>query len=346
MSLTAPQPKQSAETAAAPEITPEITMVQAINQALSQAMAADDSIVVLGEDVGLNGGVFRTTEGLQQRYGENRVMDTPLSESGIVGSAVGMAIYGLRPVAEIQFADFVYPAFDQIVSELAKLRYRSGGEFDAPVVVRMPYGGGIRGGHYHSQSPEAYFCHTPGLTVVIPSTPYDAKGMLLTALQGKDPVIFMEPKKLYRSFKQAVPAEPYTVPIGPARLVQAGSDVTLCCYGAMVEVCEKAAEKASEERGLSIEIIDLRTLYPVDEATILASVKKTGRAVVVYEAPKTGGYGAEIAALIAEKAVDSLKGPVKRVGGFDTPFPYALEAVYLPHPVRVLQAIYEAVDFH
>lgn len=322
----------------------QMTLLQAINNALKTEMYRDERVVVLGEDVGVNGGVFRATEGLYNEFGPDRVMDTPLSETGIIGSAIGMAIYGLKPVPEIQFADFIYPAFDQVVSELAKMRYRSGGDFTSPVVVRTPYGGGIRGGHYHSQSPEAFFTHTPGLQVVIPSTPYDAKGLLAAAIRGEDPVIFMEPKKIYRSIKGEVPESDYTVPIGKARVAREGTDVSLFCYGAMVEVCEKAALKAAEE-GISCEIIDLRTLYPVDEESILTSVAKTGRAVIVYEAVKTCGYGAEIAALIAEKGIEYLEAPVKRVAGFDTPFPYSLEYVYMPHPARVFHAIQEVMQF-
>jgi 2-oxoisovalerate dehydrogenase E1 component beta subunit len=322
----------------------QMTLLQAINNALHTEMRLDDRVVVLGEDVGINGGVFRATEGLYNAYGPDRVLDTPLSETGIIGSAIGMAIYGLKPVPEIQFADFIFPAFDQVVSELAKMRYRSGGDFASPVVVRTPYGGGIRGGHYHSQSPEAYFSHTPGLQVVIPSTPYDAKGLLASAIRGEDPVIFLEPKKIYRSVKGDVPEDDYIVPIGKARVAREGTDLSIFCYGAMVEVCEKAANKAAED-GIKAEIIDLRTLYPVDEEAILSSVRKTGRAMVVYEAPKTCGYGAEISAIIAEKAIDSLEAPVKRVGGFDTPFPYTLEYVYMPHPLRVYNAIREVMDY-
>lgn len=322
----------------------QMTLLQAINSALMNEMQRDDRVVVLGEDVGVNGGVFRATEGLYNKFGADRVMDTPLSETGIIGTAIGMAIYGLKPVPEIQFSDFIYPAFDQIVSELAKMRYRSGGDFTSPVVVRTPYGGGIRGGHYHSQSPEAYFTHTPGLQVVIPSTPYDAKGLLSAAIRGEEPVIFMEPKKIYRSAKGEVPDGEYIVPIGKARTVREGDSLSIFCYGAMVEVCEKAANKAAEE-GIQAEIIDLRTLYPMDEESILNSVRKTGRALVVYEAPKTCGYGAEVAAVIAEKAIDSLEAPVKRVAGFDTPFPYTLEYVYMPHPVRVYNAIREVMAY-
>jgi pyruvate dehydrogenase E1 component beta subunit len=322
----------------------EMTLLQAVNTALHEEMTRDENVVVLGEDIGLNGGVFRTTEGLYQKFGADRVMDTPLSETGIVGAAIGMAVYGLKPVPEIQFSDFIYPAFDQIVSELSKMRYRSGGDFISPVVIRTPYGGGIRGGHYHSQSPEAYFCHTPGLQVVIPSNPYDAKGLLKSAIRGEDPVLFMEPKRLYRAFKQEVPDQDYTVPIGKANVVQEGTDVSVFCYGAMVPVAQKAAEKAAEE-GHSVEIVDLRTLYPLDLETIVNSVKKTGRAIVVYEAPKTGGYGAEIAASIAEHAIEYLEAPILRVAGLDTPFPYTLEYVYMPHPARVYRAIQDVLNF-
>jgi pyruvate dehydrogenase E1 component beta subunit len=332
-----PQPQREA-------VVP-ITMVQAINEALWQAMAQDNKVVVMGQDVGVNGGVFRVTEGLQQQFGEARVLDMPLSETGIVGSAVGMAAYGLKPVVELQFADYMFPAFDQIVSEVAKLRYRSGGEMSCPMVIRSPYGGGIRGGGYHSQSPEAYFTQTPGLKVVIPSTPADAKGLLLAAIQGNDPVIFLEPKRIYRTLKERVTLDATPLAIGEARLVQAGTDLSVFCYGSMVEICQKAADKLQKEDGVSVEIIDLRTLTPVDETSIIQSVQKTGRAMIVYEAPKTCGYGAEIAALIAEKAIDSLQAPVKRVAGFDTPFPYTLESVYLPHPARVLRVMRELLAY-
>jgi pyruvate dehydrogenase E1 component beta subunit len=322
-----------------------MTLIQAVNDALKTEMKRDHRVLVFGEDVGLNEGVFRATENLQTEFGEERVFSTPLTESGIVGMAIGMAIYGLKPVPEIQFSDFIYPAFDQIVSELSKLRYRSGGEFSCPVVVRTPYGGGIRGGLYHSQSPEAYFTHTPGLKVVIPSTPADAKGLLASAIRGNDPVIFMEPKKLYRSVREDVPEGEYTVPIGPARRVCEGTDLSVFCYGAMVEPCVAAAAKAQEREGVSCEIIDLRTLYPVDEVSILASVKKTGRALIVHEAPKTCGYGAEISAIIAEQAIDSLKAPVQRIGGFDIPFPYALEKVYMPDAIRIFLGIQSIMSF-
>jgi len=315
-----------------------MTMVQAIQDALRVALREDPRVVVLGEDVGRNGGVFRVTEGLQAEFGEERVSDTPLAENGIIGGAIGMALYGLKPVAEIQFVDFIYPAFDQIVSELSKLRWRSAGQYSCPVIVRAPYGGGIKGGLYHSQSPEAYFCHTAGLTVVIPSTPSDAKGMLLAALEGEDPVIFLEPKRLYRSVKEEVPAGRFTTPLASARIARPGEQVTILAYGAMVPVSIEAAEQAAAQ-GVSAEVVDLRTLVPLDEATILASVAKTGRVVIVHEAPRTAGFGAELAALIAEQALTSLQAPVLRVTGYDTPFPYTLEHTYLPDAPRVLRAI-------
>ena len=315
-----------------------MTMVQAIQDALRVALREDPRVVVLGEDVGRNGGVFRVTEGLQAEFGEERVSDTPLAENGIIGGAIGMALYGLKPVAEIQFVDFIYPAFDQIVSELSKLRWRSAGQYSCPVIVRAPYGGGIKGGLYHSQSPEAYFCHTAGLTVVIPSTPSDAKGMLLAALEGEDPVIFLEPKRLYRSVKEEVPAGRFTTPLASARIARPGEQVTILAYGAMVPVSIEAAEQAAAQ-GVSAEVVDPRTLVPLDQATVLDSVRKTGRAVIVHEAPRTGGFGAELAALIAEQALTSLQAPVLRVTGYDTPFPYTLEHTYLPDAPRVLRAI-------
>ncbi len=321
------------------------TLLQGINDALHTEMERDDRVLIFGEDVGLNEGVFRATTNLQKDFGEKRVFSSPLTETGIIGTAIGMALYGLKPVPEIQFSDFIYPAFDQIVSEMAKFRYRSGGEYTCPMVVRTPYGGGIRGGLYHSQSPEAYFTHTPGLKVVIPSTPADAKGLLASAIRGDDPVIFMEPKKIYRAVKGDVPEGDYTVPIGPARVAREGTDLSIFCYGAMVPVCEMAAEKAKEKDGFNVEIIDLRTLYPIDEESILKSVRKTGRALIVYEAPKTCGYGSEIAAIIAEQAVEYLEAPIKRIGGFDTPFPYTLEKIYVPDAIRVYLGIKDVLDF-
>ena len=314
------------------------TLLDAVNDALHFEMGNDDRVVVFGEDVGKKGGVFLATVGLQEKFGIDRCFDTPLSECGIIGSAVGMAVYGMRPVAEIQFLDFIYSGFDQLVSEAAKMRYRSGGEFTCPMVIRAPYGGGIRGGHYHSQSSEAYFCHTPGLKVVIPSTPADAKGLLISSIRDEDPVMFLEPKRIYRSLKEEVPDGEHVVPLGKGRVAREGTDCTLVAYGAMVQVALKAAT-AAKERGRSIEIIDPRTLVPLDENLILESVKKTGRCVVLYEAPKTGGFGAEIAALVAEKVLEYLEGPVVRVAGFDTPFPYTLENLYMPDARRVLQGI-------
>ncbi|MCI0340963.1 MAG: alpha-ketoacid dehydrogenase subunit beta [Planctomycetales bacterium] len=315
-----------------------MTLIEAINTTLHEEMARDDRVVVLGEDVGKNGGVFRATVGLYDKFGADRVMDTPLAESGIIGAAIGMALYGLRPVPEIQFLDFIYPGFDQIVSEMAKFRYRSGGQYPCPVVIRTPSGGGIRGGHYHSQSSEAYFCHTPGLVVAMPSTPADARGMLRSAIRGEDPVLFLEPKRLYRSAKGEVPDGDWTVPFGKARLVREGTDLSLIAWGAMVPICEEAATAAGE-KGWSLEVLDLRSLLPFDAEAIVASVRKTGRAVVVHEAPRTAGFGAEVVAILAERALDALEAPVLRVAGLDTPFPYTLEHVYLPDARRVLRAV-------
>lgn len=323
---------------------PQMTMVQAIQDALRIALREDDRVVVLGEDVGPNGGVFRVTEGLAAEFGEERVADTPLAENGIVGGAIGMALYGMRPIAEIQFIDFVYPAFDQIVSEMAKFRWRSAGQYGCPVIVRAPYGGGIKGGLYHSQSPEAYFCHTAGLRVVIPSTPGDAKGLLLACLEEEDPVIFLEPKRLYRTIKEDVAEGRFTVPLSSARIAREGSHCTVIAYGAMVPVSVEAAEKAAEQ-GWSIEVVDLRSLVPLDADTVLASVQKTGRVVIVHEAPRTCGFGAELSAIIAEKALTSLQAPVLRVTGYDTPFPYTLEHTYLPDAKRVMRAIEHVMTF-
>ncbi len=317
---------------------PTLTMVQAIREAQRVAMKQDDRVVVLGEDVGRRGGVFLATEGLQAEFGAERVIDTPLSESGILGSAIGMALNGLIPVAEIQFIDFLWPGFDQVVSEAAKLRYRSGGQFSVPLVIRAPYGGGIRGGLYHSQSPETYFVHTPGLKVVVPATPADAKGLLLSAIRDPDPVIFMEPKKIYRAAKEEVPADDYAVPLGAARVALEGSDVTLLTFGAMLHVALEAARRLAEEK-VSVEVLDLRTLLPYDRDAILASVHKTGRAVVLVEAPSVCSFASEMAAFLQEEALDSLLAPVRRVTGFFTPYPYALDRLYLPDADRVLEAV-------
>ena len=323
---------------------PQMTMVQAIQDAMRVALREDPRVVVLGEDVGRNGGVFRVTEGLQAEFGPERVSDTPLAENGIVGGAIGMALYGMRPIAEIQFVDFIYSAFDQIVSELAKMRWRSAGQYACPVIVRAPYGGGIKGGLYHSQSPEAYFCHTAGLKVVIPSTPGDAKGLLLSALAGEDPVIFLEPKRLYRTIKEDVSENGHLVPLSTARVARAGEQVTVLAYGAMVPVSLDAAEQAAA-RGWSVEVLDLRTLVPLDQAAVLASAQKTGRVVIVHEAPRTCGYGAELSALIAERAMTSIQAPVLRVTGYDTPFPFTLEHSYLPDAPRVLRAIEHVMSY-
>jgi pyruvate dehydrogenase E1 component beta subunit len=317
---------------------PEMTLLAAVNDALHVAMAKDERVVVLGEDIGKKGGVFGATAGLHEKYGDLRVMDTPLSECGILGTAAGMGLYGLRPVPEIQFLDFIYPGFDQIVSEIAKFRYRSGGEYPCPCVIRSPSGGGIKGGHYHSQSSESYFIHTPGLRVVMPSTPRDAKGMLLASIFQDDPVIFLEPKALYRHAKGEVESGYFEVELGKARTVVEGDAVTVVTWGSMVVTCEAAVEKAREKE-IAVELIDLRSLMPWDADAVLESVRKTGRLVVVQEAPRTLGFASEIAATAAEKAIDSLRAPVARVSGFDTPFPYTLEHVYKPDAQRVLNAI-------
>jgi pyruvate dehydrogenase E1 component beta subunit len=319
----------------------QMNMVQAINDGLRSAMRRDKRVVILGEDVGKVGGVFRVTAGLFDEFGDARVIDTPLSEGGIVGCAVGMAMYGMVPIAEIQFADFIWPAYDQIVNELAKLRYRSGGEYPAKIVIRTPVGGGIKGGHYHSQHPEAAFIHVAGLKVVCPSNPYDAKGLLLSAIQDPDPVLFFEPKRVYRAAKGDVPEGDYTVPLESASIVRQGRHVTVLAYGAMLYEALDAASKAAD-KGVEAEVIDLRTLWPVDINTIVASVKRTGRLVVVHEAPRTCGFGAELVALVCERCFYHLEAPPVRVTGFDTPFPYTLEMEYMPLSHRILPALLDA----
>ncbi len=321
-----------------------MNIVQAVNRTLRGEMRRNGNMIVLGEDVGRDGGVFRATEGLLDEFGAERVIDTPLSEDGIIGMAIGMSLYGLLPVAEIQFMDFIYPAFNQIVSELAKFRYRSGGQYPAHVVIRTPYGGGVKGGHYHSQSTEAYFIHPPGLTVVTPSSPHDTKGLLLSAMRSPDPVMFLEPKRLYRTIKEDVPDEEYLIPIGKANVVQEGSDITLVSWGPMVQTCKEALPLAANEK-MSVELIDLRSLMPFDIRTVIESVKKTGRVVVAHEATKVAGFGAEISAQVSERAIDSLKAPIIRVTGYDTPFPYALENSYLPKPERILKALRKASSY-
>ena len=328
-----------------------MNMIEAINDALSVAMERDLDVTVLGEDVGYFGGVFRATAGLQKTYGKTRVFDTPITECGIVGVAVGMAAYGLRPVPEIQFADYIYPALDQLVSEAARLRYRSAGEFPMPITVRSPFGGGIFGGQTHSQSPEAIFTHVCGLKTVIPSTPYDAKGLLLAAIEDNDPVIFFEPKRIYngpfdghydrpvqpwaKHPASLVPSGHYTIPLGKAALVREGQDLTVLAYGTMVHV----ALSVVEELGVDADVVDLRTLMPLDIETIESSVKKTGRCLVIHEATRTGGFGAELSALLQERCFYHLEAPVERVTGFDTPYPHSLEWAYFPGPIRIGMAI-------
>jgi pyruvate dehydrogenase E1 component beta subunit len=315
-------------------------MVQAINLALREEMERDDRIVLLGEDVGKDGGVFRITEGLLEMFGEERIIDTPLAESGIVGAAVGMALYGLRPVAEIQFLGFIYPAFDQIFSHAARYRSRSRGRFSCPLVIRAPYGAGIKAPELHEESCEAFFCHMPGVKVVVPSGPYVAKGLLVSALRDPDPVIFLEPTRLYRMIREEVPDGDYAVPLGQARIVREGNDVTVIAWGSMLERVVKSLEPYDAE------IVDLLTLSPFDEETVLRSVAKTGRVVIVHEAPRTCGFGAELAATIAEEAILSLRGPVLRVAGPDVPVPLAkLVEHYLPDAARIRAAVEELLRY-
>ncbi len=323
---------------------PVMNIIEAVRSALQTQMRADKRVVVLGEDIGKFGGVFRATSGLFDEFGADRVIDTPLAEAGIIGTAIGMALYGLRPVPEIQFGDFIFPAFDQIVSELAKFRYRSGGQYTCPVVIRTPVGGGIRGGAYHSQSPEALFIHTPGIKVVAPSNPYDAKGLLLAAMRQNDPVLFMEPKRIYRASRGEVPDEEYVLELGVASVTREGTQCTVLAWSGMTTIAEDAAQRA-EAQGISVEVVDLRTLMPFDLETILASVTKTGRCVIVHEAPRTCGFGAELVASIQERAIEYLEAPILRVTGLDTPFPYSLEHEYLPNPDRVLGAIKKTLEW-
>lgn len=323
---------------------PVMNIIQAVNDSLKLEMRRDPRVVVLGEDVGKFGGVFRATAGLHEEFGEERVVDTPLAESGIIGTAIGMAMYGLRPVPEIQFSDFIFPAFDQIVSEMAKMRYRSGGQYTAPLTIRTPVGGGIKGGHYHSQSPESLFIHTAGLTVVCPSTPADAKGLLASAIRSEDPVMFFEPKRVYRAAKGEVPEGEHLVPIGKAKVVKPGRQVTVLAWGAMLHEALDAVTEAAKD-GLDAELIDLRTLWPVDIDTLVESVNRTGRLVVVHEAPRTCGFGAELVSLLTERCFTRLEAPPVRVTGYDTPFPYTLENEYLPRAPRILKALRETVRY-
>jgi pyruvate/2-oxoglutarate/acetoin dehydrogenase E1 component len=323
---------------------PEVNLAQALNRALATALEADHRVVLLGEDIGRTGGVFRITDGLRDEFGEGRVFDTPVAESGIVGSAFGMAVAGMRPVAEIQFMGFSYPAYDQIINHVARIRNRTNHRFTAPMVIRVPYGGGIGAAEHHSESTEAIYAHIPGLKVVVPSTPHDARGLLLAAIEDPDPVLFLEPIRLYRAVKEDIPDIYYTVEIGPVRLERSGDEITLISWGAMMKETRAAASQL-EDDGVSVEVIDVRTLSPLDRDGILTSVEKTGRAVVVHEAPLTGGYGGEIAATIQEHALFSLQAPVRRVTGWDTVFPLKRsEGHYLPTVERIVNAAYETLE--
>jgi len=319
-------------------------MIGAINTALSEEMHRDERVVLFGEDVGKRGGVFLATEGLQKTFGPDRVFDSPLSEAAIIGAAVGMAAHGLRPVAEVQFADYVFPGIDQLFSQAAKLRYRSGGQFTAPMVVRMPTGGGVKGGHHHSQSPEAHFAHTAGLKVVVVSTPYDTKGLLKSAIRDDDPVVFMEPKRLYRALKEEVPEEDYLIPIGKAAVRREGSDITLVSYGGpMLETLKAAEEMAAA--GISPEVIDLRSVLPWDKEAVLSSVAKTGRLLMISEAPRTASIASEVTATVSEELFDQLLAPATRVTGFDIPYPYAQDKLYMPTVTRILNAAKRVLDY-
>lgn len=322
-----------------------MTMVAAINDAMDIALKQDENVCIFGEDVGVMGGVFRATDQLQEKYGVERVFDTPLAEAGIVGMGIGMSFAGLRPIAEIQFAGFLYPALDQILSHLGRYRHRTRSRYHLPMVIRAPYGGGVTTPEQHADSPEAILAHVPGVKVVIPSNPTDAKGLLLSAIEDPDPVFFLEAIKLYRSVKEDVDTGHFTIPLGKAKVVTEGSDVTIVCYGGMVEVAQKAAA-AAKEAGIGVEVIDLRTLVPMDIETVLESVKKTGRVVVVTEAPRTGGFHSEIAANIAEEAIDYLQAPIVRVTGFDAPYPpfTAIEDHYRPNSMRVAKAVQKVMQ--
>ncbi len=323
----------------------KLNIVQAINLALRQEMERDPRVVILGEDVGKDGGVFRVTEGLLERFGEERVIDTPLSESAIVGAAIGMAANGLIPIAEIQFLGFIYAAMEQLINHASRIRNRSRGQYSCPIVVRAPYGAGIHAPEHHSESSEAYFAHTPGLKVVIPSTPYEAKGLLISAIRDPDPVIFLEPARVYRSIKEEVPQDEYAIPLGKARVVREGDRVTLITWGAMLQPTLAAADTMLHQ-DVSCEVIDLRTVAPIDTASIIESVKKSGRAVIVHEAPRSGGIGAEIVARINEKALLHLAAPVERVTGFDTIVPLPkMEEYYLPDAERIVRAIERVVAY-
>jgi len=327
------------------EATQSLTLVQAVRDGLATEMERDEDVVVMGEDVGKNGGVFRATEGLYEEFGEDRVIDTPLAESGIVGTAVGMAAMGVKPVAECQFSGFMYPGFDQIVSHMPRLRTRSRGRYTCPMVLRAPFGGGIRAPEHHSESKEAFYAHEAGLKVAIPSTPYDTKGMLTAAIRDPDPVVFLEPKLIYRAFRGDVPEEPYEVPLGEAAVRREGTDVSVFTYGAMTRPTLDAAEELADD-GIDAEVVDLRSVSPLDRESIVESFQKTGRACVVHEAPKTGGLAGEITATLQEEALLYQEAPIQRVTGYDVPYPlYALEDYYMPNEARVAEGIRDAVEF-
>ncbi|WP_042143150.1 alpha-ketoacid dehydrogenase subunit beta [Paucisalibacillus sp. EB02] len=325
--------------------TKSITLIQAINDGMKTVLERDDTTLILGEDVGKNGGVFRATDGLQEIFGDDRVIDTPLSESGIIGTSIGLAVNGFKPIAEIQFMGFIYPAYDQIMTHASRIRMRTMGRFSVPMVIRAPFGAGVRAPEIHSDSAEALFTHMPGIKVVCPATPYDAKGLLISAVEDPDPVLYMEPMHNYRSFREEVPIDYYTVEIGKGIKRTEGEDVTLITWGAMVPLVEKVANQA-KENGISCEVIDLRTLYPIDEGLIAESVKKTGRAVIIHEAPRTGGLGNDIVSIINDTSFLYLKAPIERVTGFDVPVPFSsLESHYLPTPDRILKGIEKVTNF-
>ncbi len=322
-----------------------LTIVGAVNDAMKTLLESDESVMILGEDIGKNGGVFRATEGLQEKFGADRVVDTPLSEAGIIGTSIGLAVNGFKPIAEIQFLGFIYPAYEQIMTHISRLRMRTMGHYTVPMVIRAPYGAGIRSPEIHSDSTESLFTHMPGIKVVCPSSPYDAKGLLIAAMEDPDPVLMLEPMKSYRAKREEVPVGKYTVEIGKGKKVREGTDVTLIAWGAMMTVVEKAAQQA-EKKGISCDIIDLRTLYPIDREIIAESVQKTGRAVIVHEAHLTGGLGNDIISIINDTSFLYLRAPIERVTGFDVPVPFfALEEDFLPTPARVLESIKKAVHF-
>lgn len=324
--------------------TRTINLIQAVTEAIAEEMGRDERVVLFGEDVGARGGVFMATAGLQEQFGKKRVFDAPLSEASIVGAAVGMAARGMRPIAEIQFADYIGPGFDQILSQAAKIRYRSGGQFTAPLVIRTPSGGGVKGGHHHSQSPESYYAHMAGIKVVMPSTPYDAKGLLKAAVRCDDPVMYFEPKRLYRAAKGEVPDHDYVVELGKAAIRREGSDLSLIGYGGVMPDLEKAADALAAE-GVSVEVIDLRSLVPWDRPLVLQSVEKTGRAVLVSEAPRMANFMGEVAYTVQREAFDYLSAPVVQVAGFDMPYPYIQDKIYLPSANRVVRACVEVLNY-